>query len=74
MSVGSSSSLERLLLASACGRCKSWLILVCEPGSYAPKRFQEGIRDNVQMLKELHDLRDRPVQPARVLRQLSLEV
>ena len=44
------------------------------PGSYAPKRFQEGIRDSVQMLKELHDLQDRPVQPPRVLRQLSLEV
>ncbi len=44
------------------------------PGSYAPKPFQEGIRDSVQMLKELHDLQDRPVQPPRVLRQLSLEV
>jgi hypothetical protein len=42
------------------------------PGSYAPKRFQEGIRANVQMLKELHDLWDQPAKPPRVLQQLAL--
>jgi len=44
------------------------------PGSYAPKQFQEGIRENVQMLKELHELWDQPAQPPRVLHQLALEV
>jgi DNA repair photolyase len=44
------------------------------PGSYAPKQFQEGIRNNVQMLKELHELWDQPAKPPRVLQQLSLEV
>lgn len=44
------------------------------PGSYTPKRFQEGIRKNVRRLKKAHDLQDRPAQPPRVLQQLSLEV
>lgn len=44
------------------------------PGSYTPKRFQEGIRKNVRRLKEVHDLQDRPAPPPRVLHQLSLEV
>ncbi len=44
------------------------------PGSYTPKQFQEGIRERVHRLKEAHDLQDRPVQPPRVLQQLSLEV
>ena len=44
------------------------------PGSYAPKKFQEGIRESVRMFKELHELQDQPVQPPSVLQQLSLEV
>ena len=44
------------------------------PGSYAPKRFQEGIRNSVRRLKEVHDLHDRPAPPPRVLQQLSLKV
>jgi DNA repair photolyase len=43
------------------------------PGSYAPKHFQEEIRQSVHRFKEVHELQDRPVQPPRVLQQLSLE-
>lgn len=44
------------------------------PGTYLPKRFRERIADQVEGLKELHALRDRPAPPSRVMRQLVLDL
>lgn len=44
------------------------------PGPYLPKRFRQQVMDRVEDLKRLHAMRDRPAPPARVLRQMGLEI
>jgi DNA repair photolyase len=42
------------------------------PGAYTPKRFQEQIRGSVAQLKEEIGMYDRPPEPSRARRQLTL--